>query len=72
MESIISLGLAHLLEIKEHCIRIEFTLEPIGVKVDNTFVIEQAGNLRSAGQIKNMYLHIYLSTDQYADCRLVL
>ena len=36
IESIISVGLVHLLEIKEHCIRIEFTVDPTGVKVDNT------------------------------------
>ena len=34
--SIISDGTVHLLETKEHCIIIEFTVEPIGVNVDNT------------------------------------
>jgi len=36
IESMISVGLVHLFEIKEHCIRIELTVDPIGVKVDNT------------------------------------
>ena len=36
IESIISVGFVHLLEIREHCIRIEFTVEPMGVKVYNT------------------------------------
>ena len=32
------------------------------------FVIEQLSNLRAPAQIRNMYFHIYFSTDQYADC----
>ncbi len=44
IESIISVGLAHLFEIKEHCIRIEFTFDPIGVKVDNTLLDAVAGD----------------------------
>jgi hypothetical protein len=34
----------HLLEIKEHCIRIEFTVEPIGVDVDSTSLDAVAGD----------------------------
>ena len=42
--SIISDGTVHLLETKEHCIIIEFTVEPIGVKVDNTSLDAVAGD----------------------------
>jgi hypothetical protein len=35
--SIISDGVAHLFEIKEHCIMIELTVEPTGVSVDDVF-----------------------------------
>jgi len=34
----------HLLEINEHCIIIEFTVEPTGVKVDNTSLEAVAGD----------------------------
>jgi len=36
-----------------------------------TSVIEHLSNLCPAAQIRSMYFHIYLSTDQYADCGLV-
>jgi hypothetical protein len=39
-----SVGFVHRLEIREHCIRIEFTVEPIGVKVDNTSLEAVAGD----------------------------
>ena len=35
--SIISDGIVHLFEIKEHCIINEFTVEPTGVSVDDVF-----------------------------------
>ncbi len=44
IESMISVGLVHLLEIREHCIRIELTVEPIVVKVDNTSLEAVAGD----------------------------
>ena len=36
------------------------------------YVIEQVRIRRAPAQIKNTYFHIYLSTDQYAVCRVVL
>jgi hypothetical protein len=52
--SIISEGIVHLFEIKEHCIIIELTVEPTGVSVEDAFqlaVCVVGGNVPASNPI---------------------
>jgi hypothetical protein len=42
------------------------------IEVIKEKIPEHLRNLPAPAQIKNMYFHIYFSTDQYADCGDIL